>query len=168
MAVTQPDRGCDAAPSTSDLRWAELADLVLIIAREIQFRGYADERAVPLSQSEGMVMRYLLGVPAAPSSRIAAATGLQRTNLSAVLRGLEGKGLVERHANPDDGRGVTVQATEHGKNNYALVRREWGTAVSTAADGESADLDAALGLLRAVEAGLASARPQPSGPRPAM
>ena len=32
---------------------------MLIIAREIQFRGYSDERAIPLSQSEGMVMRYL-------------------------------------------------------------------------------------------------------------
>ncbi|WP_433186288.1 MarR family winged helix-turn-helix transcriptional regulator [Actinoallomurus sp. CA-150999] len=159
--MTEPDRRRDSA---DDLRWAELADLVLIIAREIQFRGYADERAVPLSQSEGMVMRYLLGVPAAPPSRIAAATGLQRTNLSAVLRTLEGKGLIERQADPDDGRGVTVRATQHGKTNYALVRHEWATILSAAAGGDSADLDAALGFLRAVEAALVSARPQSSGP----
>jgi DNA-binding MarR family transcriptional regulator len=164
--VTQPRRRRTATPSTDESRWAELADLVLIVAREIQFRGYTDERAISLSQSEGMVMRYLLGVPAAPPSRIAAATGLQRTNLSTVLRGLEGKGLIERHANPDDGRGVTVQATERGKSNYALVRHEWAAAVSTATDGDTTNLDAALRLLRAVEAGLVSARPQPSGPRP--
>ncbi|WP_405864415.1 hypothetical protein [Streptomyces sp. NBC_00005] len=33
-----------------------------------------------------MVMRYLKGDPEAPPSRIAAATGLQRTNLSTILR----------------------------------------------------------------------------------
>ena len=66
-------------------------------------------------------MRYLLqGEPAAPS-QIAAATGLQRTNLSTTLRGLEQKGLVQRHANPSDGRGVTVSPTERGRINYALV-----------------------------------------------
>ena len=146
-------------PSADERQWAELADLVLIIAREIQFRGYRDERAIPLSQSEGMVMRYLLGVPAAPPSRIAAATGLQRTNLSTVLRGLEAKGLVERHADPDDGRGVTVRATERGKSNYTLVRHEWAAAVSEAGD-DAGDLDAALRLLRAVEAGLVNTRPQ--------
>src|SRR5207302_3191190 len=33
---------------------ADLADLILITAREIQFRGYTDPRGIPLSQSEGM------------------------------------------------------------------------------------------------------------------
>jgi len=142
-----------------DPDWAELADLVLIIAREIQFRGYSDERAVPLSQSEGMVMRYLLSVPSAPPSQIAVATGLQRTNLSTVLRGLEAKDLIDRQANPEDGRGVTVRATEQGKRNYALVRGEWATAVSAAAGAAAPGLAAALSLLRAVESGLTSTRP---------
>ena len=133
MAGSRPERAGVAARGNDDQGWAELADLVLVVAREIQFRGYTDERAVRLSQSEGMVMRYLQRDPAAPPSRIAAATGLQRTNLSTVLRGLEHKGLVERRAYPDDARGVTVHLTELGKTNYSLVRREWGTAVSGAA-----------------------------------
>ena len=108
-------------------------------------------------------MRYLQTDPDAPPSRIAAATGLQRTNLSAVLRGLEGKGLIERHASSEDGRGVTVRPTEHGKSNYALVRQEWARAVSAAAGGDSSDLDPALRLLRDIEDGLTSARPQASG-----
>lgn len=148
-------------------RWAELADLILIISREIQFRGYTDERAVPLSPSEGMVMRYLQHEPAAPPSRIATATGLQRTNLSTVLRGLEQKGLIERRADPGDRRGVTVHVTEHGRANYALVRREWAAAVSAAADHDSAHLDAALTLLGAMETGLAKSRPRPRAPHPA-
>ncbi len=82
-------------------------------------------------------MRHLLqGDPAAPS-RIAAATGLQRTNLSTVLRGLEHKGLIQRHAHPSDGRGVTVHATERGRSNYALVRQEWATAVAAAAGNDT-------------------------------
>ncbi|TRO57418.1 MarR family winged helix-turn-helix transcriptional regulator [Streptomyces sp. IB201691-2A2] len=140
-------------------RWAELADLALIISREIQFRGYTDEQAVPLSPSEGMVMRYLQHEPAAPPSRIAAATGLQRTNLSTVLGGLERKGLVERRTNPGDGRGITVHTTEHGRANYALVRQEWAAAVSAAAGHDATHLDATLTLLTAVEAGLTSLRP---------
>jgi DNA-binding MarR family transcriptional regulator len=147
-------------------RWAALADLVLIIAREIQFRGYIDERAVALSQSEGMVMRYLQDDPEAAPSRIASATGLQKTNLSTVLRRLEIKGLIERRQHADDGRGVTVHLTAHGKRNYALVRHEWATAVSQAAGGDADSLDAALDLLRSVEAGLAGARSASPGSRP--
>ncbi|GCB43986.1 MarR family winged helix-turn-helix transcriptional regulator [Streptomyces sp. NL15-2K] len=155
-----------AAAPNDDPRWAELADLVLIISREIQFRGYSDERAIPLSPSEGMVMRHLQHDPAAPPSRIATATGLQRTNLSTVLRGLEQKGLIERRSDPGDGRGVTVHTTEQGRTNYALVRREWATAVSAAADRDATHLDAALALLTAVEAGLVTARPQTRATRP--
>ncbi|MDV7219040.1 MULTISPECIES: MarR family winged helix-turn-helix transcriptional regulator [Streptomyces] len=148
-----------AAGPDGDQRWADLADLVLIISREIQFRRYTDERAVHLSQSEGMVMRYLKRDPAAPPSRIAAATGLQRTNLSTVLRGLEDKGFIERHAHSGDGRGVTVHSTERGRSNTILVRQEWAATVSAAADHDTRDLDATLSLLTAVEAGLTRGRP---------
>ncbi|MFI6279242.1 MarR family winged helix-turn-helix transcriptional regulator [Streptomyces sp. NPDC050988] len=139
-------------------RWAELADLVLIISREIQFRRYTDERAVHLSQSEGMVMRYLKSDPDAAPSRIAAATGLQRTNLSTVLRGLEEKGFIERRAHSADGRGVTVHSTERGRSNTTLVRQEWAAAVSDAANHDTEHLDAALTLLTAVETGLTRTR----------
>ena len=165
--MTQRKRRSPAAPPADDPRWADLADLVLIISREIQFRGYADVRAIPLSQSEGMVMRYLLQDPAAAPSRIAAATGLQRTNLSTVLRGLESKGLIERRASPDDRRGVTIHPTERGKSNYALVRQEWASAVSAAAGSDTSNLDAALALLRGVATGLVSTRPAAAG-RPAL
>ncbi|WP_256333595.1 MarR family winged helix-turn-helix transcriptional regulator [Streptomyces sp. cf386] len=157
--------GSMTAPN-DEQRWAELADLILIISREIQFRGYTDERAIPLSPSEGMVMRYLQHEPAAPPNRIATATGLQRTNLSTVLRGLEQKGLIERRADPGDRRGVTVHVTEHGRANYALVRREWAAAVSAAAHHDSTHLDAALTLLGAMETGLAKSRPRTRATHP--
>jgi DNA-binding MarR family transcriptional regulator len=149
-----------ARESRGDQRWEDLADLVLMIAREIQFRGYADPQAIALTPSEGMVMRHLVQNPEAPPSGIAAATGLQRTNLSTVLRSLERKGLIERGVRPDDRRGVTVHATESGKTNYARVRKEWGAAVSAAAADNPSGLDAALRLLGRIEKGLVDNRPQ--------
>jgi len=155
------------SPRTDD-RWAELADLVLVIAREIQFRGYQDERAVPLSQSEGMVMRYLNGNGEASPSRIAAATGLQRTNLSTVLRGLEQKGLIVRQAHPVDGRGVTVVPTDRGRDNYRVVRQEWATQIFDAAGADPTGLDTAVELLRKIEVGLITTRPGAPSPRSDM
>ena len=156
------------ASTAAEDAWAELADLALIISREIQYRGYSDPEAIGLTQSEGMVMRYLRdGEPAAPS-QIAAATGLQRTNLSTTLRCLEKKGLIKRQANPTDGRGVTVSTTERGRANSVRVRREWAKAVSDAAGHDDSHLDAALDLLTAIKNGLSATRPQtPSGHPPA-
>jgi len=151
------------APSTlrsaEGQRWADLADLALIVSREIQYRGYADEQVLSLTQSEGAVMRHLLQVDAAAPSQIAAATGLQRTNLSTTLRGLERKDLIQRETDPNDRRRVTVTSTDHGRSNYALARHEWATAVATAAGHDTTHLDAALALLTAVKDGLTAARP---------
>ncbi|RSM55797.1 MarR family transcriptional regulator [Actinoplanes sp. ATCC 53533] len=152
-------RTARALRSAEEGRWADLADLALIISREIQHRGYTDEHALHLTQPEGMVMRYLLqSEPAAPS-QIATAIGMQRTNLSATLRQLEHKGLIQRQANPNDRRGVTVSPTEQGRSNYALVRHEWATAVSEAAGHDTTHLDAALTLLTTIKDDLTKTRP---------
>jgi DNA-binding MarR family transcriptional regulator len=161
-----PERSGPGPAAAGDPRWADLADLILIIAREIQFHGYHDPDAVPLTQSEGMVMRYLQEHPGAPPNKIATGTGLQRTNLSTVLRGLERKGLAERRTSPDDLRGATIHPTERGKRNYARVRQEWASVVSDAADHDTSSLDTALILLREIQAGLTAARPPAPG-RPA-
>jgi DNA-binding MarR family transcriptional regulator len=161
---TDGDSSARKTPPTA-IRWADLADLILIVAREIQFRGYRDERVFLLSQSEGMVMRHLVAHASATPSQIAAATGLQRTNASTVLRDLEGKGLIERHVDPQDRRGVSVHRTRRGADNYALVRKEWGDAVSAAAGGDASRLDDAIALLRSIEAGLIATRPKGSDDR---
>lgn len=138
----------------------ELADLALVVSREIQFRGYADPRALSLTPSEGIVMRHVLQSdpdPVAPHE-IAAATGLQRTNLSTTLRGLEHQGLIRREADPGDGRRVAVSPTDLGRSNDALVRHEWATEVAEAADHDTTHLDAAVSLLTAARDGLVRAR----------
>jgi DNA-binding MarR family transcriptional regulator len=138
-------------------QWAEFADHVLEIAREIQFRGYTSPKAVSLTQSEGTVMRYLFQHPGALPSHVASATGLQRSNLSAVLRGLEEKALIERVADPADGRWVRIHPTRRAIRNYELVRREWGAAVAAAAEGDPA-VETVLPLLAEVRAGLVRLR----------
>jgi DNA-binding MarR family transcriptional regulator len=144
-------------------RWAELADHVLIIAREIQFRGYQDPRAVPLTATEGMVMRYIQDHPITAPKQIAAAVGLQRSNLSTLMRDLERKGLIERTMSEGDRRGVTVRLTEAGRRNYLVVRREWAAAVAKAVESDTRGLDGALGLLRDIAAGLIAMRPKTPG-----
>jgi hypothetical protein len=61
---------------------------------------------------------------------------------------------------------VTGRPTERGTGSYALVRREWASAVSAAAGHDDSNLGAALALLAAVEAGPTSARSGTPG-RPA-
>jgi DNA-binding MarR family transcriptional regulator len=139
-------------------QWEEFADLVLVIAREIQFRGYRHPEAVSLTQSEGSVMRFLFQHPGGLPSQVAYGTGLRRSNLSSVLRGLEEKGLIDRVDDPDDARSVHLHPTPRAIHNYKLVRREWATAVrAAAADGEGA-VDEMLPLLRTVAAGLIQQR----------
>ncbi|KRF22302.1 MULTISPECIES: MarR family winged helix-turn-helix transcriptional regulator [unclassified Phycicoccus] len=142
----------------ADQRWAELGDLALVVAREIQIRPYLDERVLHLSPSEGMVMRHLQGGDAATPTSIAAAVGLQRTNVSTVLRGLEQKGLIERSTNTEDRRVVTVQLSERGRGHYELARNEWAAAVASAAGNDTRQLDAAIELLTRVRDGMTSYR----------
>jgi DNA-binding MarR family transcriptional regulator len=159
MSKRQADREASdrTAARATEEQWAALADHVLEIAREIQFRGYANPEAVSLTPSEGTVMRYLFPNPGALPSEVAFATGLQRSNLSAVLRGLEEKGLIERVADPEDGRWVRIHPTRRAIRNYELVRREWGSAVASAAESDPA-VQAALPLLAKVRAGLVRQR----------
>ena len=130
-------------------QWAEFADLVLIVAREIQFRGYVSPEALSLSPSEGAVMRHLLRHPDSLPSQVAWATGLQRSNLSTVLRGLEKKGLVERVPDAADGRAVHLHPTDRAFRNYEVVRQEWAAEVAEAAAGD-ARVDETLPLLKEI------------------
>jgi MarR family transcriptional regulator, temperature-dependent positive regulator of motility len=139
--------------AATEEQWAEFADHVLEIAREIQFRGYTSPEAVSLTPSEGTVMRYLFRHAGALPSEVAFATGLQRSNLSTVLRGLEAKELIERVADPEDGRMVRIDPTSKAIRNYKTVRGEWGSAVAAAVGGEL-DVEAVLPLLADVRAGL--------------
>jgi DNA-binding MarR family transcriptional regulator len=159
MSTRQAHRGASDRKTqrATKEQWADFADHVLEIARELQFRGYTSPEAVSLTRSEGTVMRYLFSHPGVLPSQVASAAGLQRSNLSAVLRGLGEKGLIERVADPEDGRWVRIHPTPRAVRNYALVRHEWGSAVAAAAEGDPA-VETALPLLAKVRDGLVRLR----------
>jgi DNA-binding MarR family transcriptional regulator len=160
--VVAKNRTGRTAPATEE-QWADFADLVFFISREIKFGGYSSEEAISLSPSEGIVMRYLFRNPGAIPSKIAEAAGLQRSNLSTVLRSLEKKGVLERRPSAEDAREVHLYPTPRGTSNYALVRKEWATRVAAAA-GDTADIEDTIALLRKVQTGLIELR-QPDADR---
>lgn len=50
-----------------------------------------------------------------PSTALGPKMGMEATSLSRILKTMEAKGLIERHANPDDGRGVIITLTQFGR-----------------------------------------------------
>ncbi|WP_410590571.1 MarR family winged helix-turn-helix transcriptional regulator [Amycolatopsis sp. lyj-23] len=102
--------------------YADLADLVLNVARLIRLRTPAEPDVVPLTATERQVMRSVDLDPGCAPSRIAERTGLQRTNVSTALRGLEAKGMLTRTGH---GRTVTVHPTELARTNLTVLRGAW-------------------------------------------
>ncbi|WP_432411428.1 MarR family winged helix-turn-helix transcriptional regulator [Rasiella sp. SM2506] len=50
-----------------------------------------------------------------PSTALGPKMGMEATSLSRTLKTMEGKGLIERRPNPEDGRGVLIHLTPFGK-----------------------------------------------------
>lgn len=125
---------------------ADLAGAVLALSREIELRHSEEPDVAPLPITARMVLRQVDRHPGATPSAIAAATGLQRSNVSAALRTLEGHGLVERRAASGDGRGVTVHPTARAAANLRALRRIWSRTLAPAlpTDTDAAGLAALL------------------------
>lgn len=49
--------------------------------------------------------------------------GMEPTSLSRTLKNLEERELIERHPNPDDGRGVIIKLTEEGKESREIAKQ---------------------------------------------
>ena len=50
-----------------------------------------------------------------PSTALGPKMGMEATSLSRILKTMEKKGLIERHPNPEDGRGVIISLTDFGR-----------------------------------------------------
>lgn len=135
-------------------RRADLIELVLRVAREIRAAD-ADDSLIHLLPSQGAVMRFIDRNQGTTPSEVAAGTGLRRSNVSPILRQLEALGMVERRPVGRDGRAVQLYSTPLAVSNLAAVRAQWAERVDAAlgADG-FADVDTAVDVLRALEAGL--------------
>lgn len=159
--------GSQEAQQESD-RWADLADLILTISREVQVRGYSNPEAYSLTTSEAAVMRHLQQEPSTGMTDLINATGLLRTNLSTVLKSLDEKGLIERRVRVENRREITVHRTQRGLRNYEVVRHEWSNLISHAARlgdagiGNTGTDDAGIGktleLLSSIRDGLIAER----------
>ena len=57
-----------------------------------------------------------------PSTSLGPKMGMEATSLSRTLKMMEEKGLITRHPNPEDGRGVIIQLTDFGKEKRAYSR----------------------------------------------
>ncbi|KJL47027.1 MarR family protein [Microbacterium hydrocarbonoxydans] len=135
---------------------ADLADAVLVLGREIEARhprtGFVD-----VAVNERLVLRSLDRDGEATPSALAERLGLQRSNLSTALRGLEAKGLIVREHDGSDGRAVIVRSTALAAHNLALLRERWSEVLRSALP-DGADVREAVDLVGALADGLVAAR----------
>ena len=59
-----------------------------------------------------------------PSTALGPKMGMEATSLSRILKTMEKKGLIERHPNPEDGRGVLIHLTEFGREKRDYSREK--------------------------------------------
>ncbi|MCP9273175.1 MarR family winged helix-turn-helix transcriptional regulator [Mycolicibacterium arenosum] len=139
----------------ADERLADLADVILALARTISTDAHLDPGIVDLTSTEINVMRFVDRNPGASPAAVAAATGLQRSNLSRALRDLEAKGMVRKSSSESDGRQARLHSTARAAENLKRLRTNW-TRLLTSAGADRRNLDAALTMLTDLEAGLSA------------
>ncbi|UNB54642.1 MarR family winged helix-turn-helix transcriptional regulator [Mycolicibacterium sp. YH-1] len=135
-------------------RMADLADLILALARTISTEAHLDAQVVELTATEINVMRFIDRHPGASPTAVAAATGLQRSNLSRAVRSLEEKGLVSRSVGGGDARQAQLNPTPRAEANLRRLRANWSRLLGNAG-ADRRNLDSALTLLAELEVGLA-------------
>jgi DNA-binding MarR family transcriptional regulator len=103
----------------------DLADAVVGLARLLQVADVQSAGVVSLTGTEIAVMRWVHRHPGTTSGETARATGLHRSNMSAALRGLVSKGLVQREGDPEDSRLVHLRLTEVAEEDSRRIRLHW-------------------------------------------
>lgn len=137
-------------PMASSDPLAELADLVLNVGRLIRARTPTGEDLVPLNETERTVMRLVDLHPGSTPTALARRAGLQRTNVSAAVTSLEGKGMVERRGS-SDGRSVGLHPTTRSADNLQRLRQAWSTELGPALSDDLADVERCTALLARLE-----------------
>jgi DNA-binding MarR family transcriptional regulator len=140
-----------------DERLADLADVILALARTIATDVQLDDQVAKLTVTEINVLRFVDRHPGASPTEVAAATGLQRSNLSRAVRDLEAKGLVARSVDGGDARHAQLTSTGRAAANLRRLRANWSRLLGSAG-ADSRNLDAALRMLTDLEAGIAAER----------
>jgi DNA-binding MarR family transcriptional regulator len=87
-----------------------------------------------LSPSQYEVLVTIVGNESVRLAELSLLEGLNPTMLSRITAKLETSGLVERTTGVDDGRVVSLSATEHGRELITRIRRERADVLSVALD----------------------------------
>lgn len=137
---------------TSDPVFRALAEMVIDIAREIQLRASQSTPVVPLTPTQGQVMRYVHRHPGCSASDIADGAGLQRTNVSTALRELRSRGYLTSLRDEQDGRAIRISATKLSDDTIRQLTSSWAHQIRQAwsaepAVGTSATLDQVVAAL---------------------
>lgn len=72
-------------------------------------------RDLGLTGPQRLVVRCIGRYPGIPASQLASLLHLDRGTISSTLNRLEKRGLIERRADPNDGRRITLGLTEDGR-----------------------------------------------------
>lgn len=147
-----------------DAALADLAHLILALARLLRARSPQAPRVVPLTETERHVMRLVDLYPGTAPSEIARRARLQRTNVSTALRGLEAKGMVSRRATA--GRGVAVRPTELASANLEVLRSAWSRDLAAVVGDDPAAVRSCVALLTRLEQRFTDDGPEAGGAAP--
>ncbi|KUI30246.1 MarR family winged helix-turn-helix transcriptional regulator [Mycobacterium sp. GA-2829] len=107
----------------------------------------------PLPASELTVLRAVMESPGRSVSAVAAATDMQSSNVSTAVRALIDRGLLAKHADPDDRRVSLLEPTPRALAERDAIEDAVAHWVSTALDDLSAaDVDALVAATPAIRA----------------
>lgn len=143
-------------PATTAL--ADLAFVLLGAARELQLQHAHDPRVVELTATEITVLRCIEDHPGTTPAAAATVTGLQRSNLSAALRVLAQKGMIERRPDPVDRRSHRLHPTPAAAENLIRLRAVWTRVLQEALRDDLSGLEETVALLARLENGLGEVR----------
>jgi DNA-binding MarR family transcriptional regulator len=80
-----------------------------------------DQRLTDCATVEGHMLSYLLPYGPCPVSELVRVFGMKHSTMTSILDRLEAQGLIERTANPEDGRSLLVGLTKKGQKASARV-----------------------------------------------
>lgn len=115
------------------------------LSSALQQSGLSGLRPTPYTPNEATVLIYLDENPGASPSAIAEHTGIQRANVSTVLRRLEDAGEIRRQADPDDGRRSLLTVEPVASDRIRAVNAYWSELLADSLE-ESPDVTHRLTL----------------------
>lgn len=131
---------------------ARLAALVSPLRRSLLALGRERDDLPDLPDAQIEIIRLVLAEGPQAPARIAESLGASRPAVSNLLTAMERSGLVSRHPNAQDRRGIEVRATDRAHDHFAKF--DAATSVVTAdalAALDTADQEAILNALPALE-----------------